>query len=157
MSTDMRGTAIERNHHRYQKLNGIVTWYFDSVMGSLPLTLQVALLLPGCALSRYLWEIVTVTLAILSVTSLGILFYLFIVIVGSASASCKYQTPGPHIIQAIAPTFRHALRSCAIAVSFDLTLYCWLRGKIKNFPRDILDELPLHLHLIVLKGLQAMI
>jgi hypothetical protein len=32
MSTDMRGTAIERSQNRQQKLNGIVTWCFDYVM-----------------------------------------------------------------------------------------------------------------------------
>ena len=53
-STDMRGTAIERSQNRQRKLDGIVTWYFDHVMESLPLMLQIALLLLGCALSRYL-------------------------------------------------------------------------------------------------------
>jgi hypothetical protein len=100
MSTDMRGTAIERNQNRQQKLNGIVTWCFDYVMESLPLMLQGALFLLGCALSRYLWEIdTTVASVILGVTSLGILFYLFIVIAGSVFASCPYQTPGSRILR----------------------------------------------------------
>jgi hypothetical protein len=53
-TTDMRGTTIERSHNRQQKLDGIVAWYFNYVMESLPLMLQAALLLLGCALSRYL-------------------------------------------------------------------------------------------------------
>ena len=126
-SIDMRGTAIERSQNRQQKLNGIVTWYFEHVMESLPLMLQAALLLLGCALSRYLWEIdTTVASVILGATSLGVVFYLFIVIAGSASASCPYQTPGSRLLRsstlalmlapsalasiasAIAPAFRHA-------------------------------------------------
>ena len=98
-SVDMRGSAIERGQNRQRKLDGIVTWYFDYVMQSLPLMLQVALLLLGCALSRYLWEInMTVASVVIGVTSFGVLFYLFIIIAGAASASCPYQTPGAHIL-----------------------------------------------------------
>ena len=55
--TDMRGTAVERSQDRQRKLGGIIAWYFEHVMESLPLMLQFALLLLGCALSRYLWDI----------------------------------------------------------------------------------------------------
>jgi len=98
-SVDMRGSAIERSQNRQRKLDGIVTWYFDYVMQSPPLMLQVALLLLGCALSRYLWEInMTVASVVIGVTSLGVLFYLFIIIAGAISASCPYQTPGAHAL-----------------------------------------------------------
>ena len=101
-STDMRGTGIERSQDRQRKLGGIITWYFDYVMESLPLMLQVALLLLGCALSLYLWEIdVTVACVVLGVTALGVIFYTFIVVAGTASASCPYQTPGARILRHI--------------------------------------------------------
>jgi hypothetical protein len=101
-STDMRGTGIERSQDRQRKLHGIVTWYFDHVMESLPVMLQVALLLFGCALSRYLWEIdVTVACVVLGVTALGVIFYAFVVVAGTASASCPYQTPGARILRHI--------------------------------------------------------
>jgi len=104
-SVDMRGSAIERSQNRQRKLDGIVTWYFDHVMESLPMMLQAALLLLGCALSRYLWEInTTVALVVLGVTSFGVLFYLFIVIAGAAFMSCPYQTPGARIIRSIPDT-----------------------------------------------------
>ena len=94
-STEMRGTAIERSQSRQRKLNGIITWYFRYVMESLPLMLQAALLLLGCALSRYLWDInVIVASVILGVTSFGVTCYLFIVVAGAAFESCPYQTPG---------------------------------------------------------------
>ena len=90
-SIDMRGSVIERSQNRQRKLDGIVTWYFDAVMESLPLMLQVALLLLGCALSRYLWDsYTTVASVVLGVASLGILLYFLIVVAGSASGSCPY-------------------------------------------------------------------
>jgi len=99
-SVDMRGSAIERSQNRQRKLNGIVTWYFNYVMESLPLMLQFALLLLGCALSLYLWGIDTnVASVILAVTVLGATFYAFIVVAGAASVSCPYQTPGAQILR----------------------------------------------------------
>ena len=96
---DMRGTIIERSQYRQRKIDGIVSWYFDYVIESLPLMLQIALLLLGCALSRFLWEInTTVASAVISVTTSGLLFYLFIVIAGAASVNCPYQTPGATFI-----------------------------------------------------------
>ena len=87
----MRGTAIERSQNRQRKLDGVVTWYFDHVMESLPLMLQAALLLLGCALSRYLWGInLTVASVVLSVTLVGITFYAFIIVAGADSESCPY-------------------------------------------------------------------
>ena len=102
---NMRGTIIERSQYRQRKLDGIANWYFDHVMESLPLMLQAALLLLGCALSRYLWEInTTVASVVLGVTSFGVLFYLFIVIAGAASANCPYQTPGADFLRHIPDT-----------------------------------------------------
>ena len=101
-STDMRGTAIERTQNRQRKLDGIVAWYFDHVMESLPLMLQIALLLLGCALSRYLWGInIVVAFVVLGVTSFGVAFYIFIVGAGTAFESCPYQTPGARILQVL--------------------------------------------------------
>ena len=106
-SIDMRGSATERSQNRQRKLDGIVTWYFDHVMESLPLVLQFALLLLDCALSRYLWEIdTTVALVILGVTSFGVIFYTFIVVAGAVSVSCPYQTPGARLLRY---TLRHIL------------------------------------------------
>ena len=99
-SADMRGSAIERSQNRQRKLDGIVKWYFYHVMESLPLMLQVSLLLLGCALSRYLWEIdITIACVVLSVTSFGALFYLFIVVAGTVSDNCPYQTPTSNVFR----------------------------------------------------------
>ena len=94
-SSDMRGSAVERGQNRQRKLDGMIAWYFDYVMESLPLMLQAALLLLGCALSRYLWDISTIVASVvLGVTSFGAFFYLFIIIAGASSENCPYQTPG---------------------------------------------------------------
>jgi hypothetical protein len=122
-STEMRGTAIERSQYRQRKLDGIITWYFDYVMEALPLMLQVALLLLGCALSRYLWEInIIVASVVLSVTSFGMIFYGFVIVAGAASVICPYQTPGARFLRHIFHQIsRHillpTLRSVPSAVS----------------------------------------
>ena len=121
-SIDKRGSAIERCHNRQKKLGGIVGWYFDHVMESLPMMLQAALLLLGCALTRYLWEVdVTVASVVLSVVSSGVLFYLLIVIAGSVSESCPYQTPAAdfcrYILHHLLPTLRSAAAPITAATS----------------------------------------
>jgi len=137
-STDIRGTAIERSKNRQRKLDGIVAWYFNYVIESLSLMLQGALLLLGCALTCYLWEInITIAFVILGVTSSGVLFYIFIIAAGATSESCPYQTPGSHAIcylrrvlhsaaSAIAPAFGNAFRRSRIAKT--IKWYQWCRS-----------------------------
>ena len=109
-SVNMRRSAIERSQDRQQKLDGVDSWYFYLVAGSLLVMSQAALLLLGCALSRYLWEInTTVALAVLGVTLFGVLFYLLIVIAGTSSVNCPYQTPLSHIICHIPDALLHIL------------------------------------------------
>lgn len=101
-SADIRGTVIERGLNRQRKLNGIVRWYFHHVMESLPLMLQFALLLLGSALSCFLWEIdPTIASVTISVTSFGVLFYLFILVAGTVSLNFPYQTPVAHVLRII--------------------------------------------------------
>jgi len=161
-STDMRGTAIERSQNRQCKLDGIVAWHFNHVMESLPLMLQAALLLLGCALSSYLWMInTTVASVILGVTSSGIIFYIFIVIAGAASESCPYQTPGSYALRYLKPAVQRVFYSAASITAIPLrdafkrpkTLHTievnmqyyhpwWSRGKIMPFLKDMIFEVP---------------
>jgi len=128
-SIDMRGSAIERSQNRQRKLDGIVTWYFDYVMELLPLMLQFALLLLGCALSRYLWEIdTTVASVVLGVTSFGVVSYAFFVVAGTASVSCPYQTPGAHALRRITPLTLRALRSAFSHSTIKLAAFWWKVG-----------------------------
>jgi len=129
-SIDMRGSTIERSQNRQRKLDGIVTWYFDHVLESLPLMLQGALLLLGCALSRYLWDIDTVVASVvLGVTSFGLLFYLFVVVAGVTSDSCPYQTPGANVIRRIPDLVRSTytlfIECLRRTLLHSVTVSCW--------------------------------
>ena len=105
-SMDKRGSVIERCQNRQQKLDAIARWYFNHVLESLPLMLQSALLLLGCALSRYLWEIdITLASVVLGTTSFGILVYLFIVVAGVTSDICPYQVPATSVIRRVPGLF----------------------------------------------------
>ena len=105
-SADVRGTTVERAQNRQRKLDGIDAWRFYYLMEALPWMLQVALLLLGCALSWYLWGVNTVVASVvLCVTSLGMTFYLAIVVAGTADESCPYQTPIVNILRQILRLF----------------------------------------------------
>jgi hypothetical protein len=144
-SIDMRGSAIERSQHRQRKLDGIVSWYFDHVMVSLPLMLQGALLLFGCALSRYFWDInTTVASVVLGVTSFGVLFYLFIVVEGVISPSFPYQTPAVHILRHI-PHILGVLRSVIFPLIEGSLSYCRLTCILTGYKNGKLLSSTAHL------------
>ena len=85
---------IERCGDRQRKFNGLERWPFRLIIESLPMVLQVALLLLACGLARYMWSINTsVARVIISFTALGNLFYIGIVIAGTSSYECPFQTP----------------------------------------------------------------
>ena len=133
VSTDMRGSAIERSQNRQRKLDGIVAWYFDHVMESLPLMLQAALLLLGCALSRYLWDVsIAVASVVIAVTSLGIIFYLSIIVAGAVSESCPYQTPGSLILRHLGPKVWRTIRLVppALRSAFEESLVVMIVSKL---------------------------
>jgi hypothetical protein len=133
-STDVRGSAVERGQNRQRKLDGIIKWCFDSVLESLPLILQVALLLLGCALSRYLWEISKIVASVvIGVTSFGLLFYLFILVVGTAWESCPYQTPGS--------TFFHYLWPRVLRIIYSATSAAGNILKASEVVRLVMDVL----------------
>ena len=56
--------------------------------------LQIALLLLTCGLSRYMWSLNTsVARVVISFTILGIIFYIGIIVAGTFSYECPFQTP----------------------------------------------------------------
>jgi hypothetical protein len=158
-SADMRGSIVERSQNRQRKLDGIVAWYFDHVMETLPSMLQAALLLLGCALARYLWEIsMTVASVVVGVTSFGLVSYIFITVAGAAFESCPYQTPGSQILRYVVPKVWNVIhpvpsailrnsfgRSGAFeAIMLNAQYYrpWWSRHKIIPFLRDLIPEVP---------------
>ena len=85
---------IERCGDRQRKFHGLEKWPFHLFIESLPTMLQIALLLLTFGLSRYMWSVNTsVAGVVISFTILGILFYVGIVVAGTPSYECPFQTP----------------------------------------------------------------
>ena len=94
------GSAADKSRDRQRKLDGLERWYFRLVIESLPVILQAALLLLGCALSHHLWAIShTVAGIIIAFTLFGIVSYVFFSIAAGLSYDCPYQTPPSVIVR----------------------------------------------------------
>ena len=88
------GSMIERCGDRQRKFDGLEKWPFHFCMESLPIMLQIALLLLTCGLSRYVWSLNTsVGRVVISFTVFGVLFYIAVVVAGTSSYECLFQTP----------------------------------------------------------------
>jgi hypothetical protein len=89
-----RGSQEERAKRRQEKFDGIVTWYFDAVVQSFPVLLQISLLLFGIALSVNMWsQQHTIAWVIIATTAFGFLFYSLTVMAALVSPACPFQTP----------------------------------------------------------------
>ena len=85
---------VERCGDRQRKFDGLEKWPFRLFIESLPVMLQIALLLLSCGLSRYVWSAdASVARVVISFTILGILFYIGMVVAGTSSYECPFQTP----------------------------------------------------------------
>ena len=88
------GSTIERCGDRQRKCDGLKKWPFHLFVESLPVMLQVALLLLACGLCKHMASINTPVAGVLiTLTVLGVVFYLGVVIVGASSYECPFQTP----------------------------------------------------------------
>ena len=88
------GSMVERCGDRQRKYDGLPEWPFHLVLEALPVMLQIALLLV-CGLCRWMASInTTVAGVLIALTVLGVLFYLGIVVAGTSSYTCPFQTPG---------------------------------------------------------------
>ena len=96
------GSATDKSRDRQRKLDGLERWHFQLVIETLPVMLQLGLLLLGCALSLYLWTISrTVAGVAIAVTTVGIASYLFFTFAATLFYSCPYQTPPSLVIRAL--------------------------------------------------------
>jgi hypothetical protein len=96
------GSMVERCGDRQRKIDGLERWPFRLFIESLPVMLQIALLLLSCGLSRYMWSVnITVARVVISFTVLGVIFYLGIVIAGTSSYECPFQTPASTTLRAL--------------------------------------------------------
>ena len=88
------GSMIERCGDRQRKCDGLEKWPLHFFVESLPVMLQVALLLLACGLCQHMWSINTfVAYTLISLTGVGVVFYVAIVIAGTSSYACPFQTP----------------------------------------------------------------
>jgi hypothetical protein len=96
------GSAADKSRDRQRKLDGFEKWHFHLAIESLPVMLQLALLLLGCALSRYLWTISrTVAGVIVAVTLFGVTSYIFLTLAATLYYNCPYQTPPSILARAL--------------------------------------------------------
>jgi len=111
LNLHVEGSLIDRSRHRELKMRGMITWRFKFIMECLPLVMQVSLLLLGCALARYTWDLSrTVSAAIAAFTVFGFLFYLVIVFAATFWKTCPFQTPvslGFRYILSVARQYQH--------------------------------------------------
>ena len=112
------GSAADKSRDRQRKLDGLQQWHFHLAIESLPVMLQLALLLLGCALSHYLWMISRpVAAVVVTVTLFGVTSYVFLILAATLHYNCPYQTP-PSILARVlinyvahgSDTFAHLLR-----------------------------------------------
>ena len=88
------GSMIERCGDRQRKFDGLKKWPLHFFIESLPMMLQAALLLLACGLCRHMWSVNTsVAYTLIGLTSLGATFFVGIVIAGTSSYACPFQTP----------------------------------------------------------------
>ena len=99
---DVGGSISERCGDRQRKRNGVNKWPFEMFIESLPMMLQVALLLLAVALTRYMWAInVSVARTLLGLTAFGMAFFILIVVAGTSSYECPFQTPASLALRAL--------------------------------------------------------
>ena len=119
------GSAADKSRDRQQKLDGFDKWHFHLVIESLPVMLQLALLLLGCALSRYLWTISrTIAGIIAAMTLFGFTSYVFFTLAATLYYNCPYQTPPSTLIRAVTRYLAHS----------DAAFIRSLRSLITSFP-----------------------
>jgi len=109
------GSVIERCGDRQRKFDGLEKWPFHSFVESLPLMLQVSLLLLACGLCKHMWSInALVARTLISLTGLGVVFYIGIVIAGVSSYACPFQTPASIALRGPWKKVRHGIASSIV-------------------------------------------
>ena len=124
------GSTADKSRDRQRKLDGLEDWHFYLAIESLPVMLQFALLLLGCALSMYLWTISrTVAGVAIAVTLFGVTSYISLSLAATPYYNCPYQTPPSILARTL---IRHVAQSDAAFARF-------LRSLIISLPsaRDL--------------------
>ena len=145
------GSAADKSRNRQTKLDGLEKWRFHLAIESLPVMLQLALLLLGCALSLYLWTISpTVAGVVIAVTLCGVTLYVFLTVAATLYYNCPYQTPPSILTRTIIgyiihsnAAFAHSLRSLTASLPpiknlrrIIAPLCSGVHSVLKNFDHD---------------------
>ena len=102
------GSTVERCGDRQRKCEGLEKWPLHLFVESLPVMLQISLLLLACGLCRHMWSInAFVAHVLISLTALGFSFYLGIVVAGTSSYECPFQTPVSNALRGLWKATRH--------------------------------------------------
>ena len=128
---DTGGSNAERCGDRQRKRNGIEKWPFEMFVESLPIMLQIALLLLAVGLSRYMWAInISVARTLLGLTAFGVGFFVLIVVAGTSSYECPFQTPASLALRALGVhrTFGRLVSSLPLL---------GIRRRLRNFGRNL--------------------
>ncbi|KAG1820658.1 hypothetical protein EV424DRAFT_1402548, partial [Suillus variegatus] len=89
-----RGSLESRGKRRQEMYDGLITWYFDAVVQSFPVLLQISVLLFEIALGAHMWyQQPSIAWVIIAISVSGFLFYLLTVMACLISPSCPFQTP----------------------------------------------------------------
>ena len=89
-----RGALHERCEQRQQKLDGLESWHFSTILATLPIFLQLSLFFFGIALAGNIWTLQhTVASVIMATTAFGLIFYFFTIVSSLKSPNCPFQTP----------------------------------------------------------------
>ena len=111
------GSMIERSGDRQRKCDGLDKWPFHFFVESLPVMLQIALLLLACGLCKHMASInTTVAGVLIALTALGVIFYIGIVIVGTTSYACPFQTPASTTLRRLWKKFGHYVTTALLPV-----------------------------------------
>ena len=122
------GSTVERCGDRQRKYDGLEKWSFHVFIESLPIILQIALFLLACGLSRYMWSVNTsVARVIVSFTVLAMLFFIGIVVAGTWSYECPFQTPASTGLRYLrdSGTARKLLTSLSPSSAISLVFATW--------------------------------
>jgi len=129
-----RGSAVDKSRDRQRKLDGLKSWRFYLVIETIPVLLQLALLLLGGALSRYLWTIDrNVAWVILSFTLFGIASYVFFTLAAALYHNCPYQTPSSILIRDLTRYLAHS------DSTFACSLQSWLTSCVRLYSRSVME------------------
>jgi len=104
---DVRGSTIERCQKRQRKLDNI-TWRLSVLIDVLSLSLQLAFLLLGYAISLYLWDLGSgIAFVFASITGVITVINVYTIWTALSDPSCLYQSP---IFFAISHSYRVLLQ-----------------------------------------------